>query len=274
MKTLTIDKLAAIILSVVFSVTAVAIAVPAIVVSVSVRESANTQPSEENRETLTDGGEAADEPSTAAPVETTKKSETKKPASTSSEFLTATDADFKALEALLNSNDTFISNHDCTSADASRDVLYKIAGVFGVYNKYFPDETSSANPYDNNYVPDPLNKYSQFGYESFSAAKVDYIAKNVFNTTIAHGDYESIYYYDGRVYAEFTATGKIYSEEAKINSKTRLSDGKYKVSLTITTTDFSDETGKDRPCEMIVALKNVNGKRLWSFYNVKYDPIS
>ena len=272
MKTLTIGKLAAIILSVVFSVTAVAIAVPAIVVSV--RESANTQPSEGNSETLTDGGEAADEPSTAAPVETTKKSETKKPASTSSEFLTATDADFKALVALLNSNDTFISNHDCTSADASRDVLYKIAGVFGVYNKYFPDETLSANPYDNNYVPDPLNKYSQFGYESFSAAKVDYIAKNVFNTTIAHGDYESIYYYDGRVYAEFTATGKIYSEEAKINSKTRLSDGKYKVSLTITTTDFGDETGKDRPCEMIVALKNVNGKRLWSFYNVKYDPIS
>ena len=53
MKTLTIGKLAAIILSVVFSVTAVAIAVPAIVVSV--RESANTQPSEENREALTDG---------------------------------------------------------------------------------------------------------------------------------------------------------------------------------------------------------------------------
>lgn len=76
MKTLTIGKLAAIILSVVFSVTAVAIAVPAIVVSV--RESANTQPSEENREALT-GGEAADEPSTAAPVETTKKSETKSP---------------------------------------------------------------------------------------------------------------------------------------------------------------------------------------------------
>ena len=68
MKTLTIGKLAAIILSVVFSVTAVAIAVPAIVVSV--RESANTQPSEENSEALTDGGEAADEPSTAAPVET------------------------------------------------------------------------------------------------------------------------------------------------------------------------------------------------------------
>lgn len=272
MKTLTIGKLAAIILSVVFSVTAVAIAVPAIVVSV--RESANTQPSEENSEALTDGGEATDEPSTAASVEITKKSETKKPASTSAEFLTATDADFKALEALLNSNDTFISNHDCTSADASREVLYKIAWVFGVYNKYFPDKASSANPYDDNYVPDPLNKYSQSGYESFPAAKVDYIAKNVFNTTIAHGDYESIYYYDGRVYAEFTAAGKVYSEEAKINSKTRLSDGKYKVSLTITTTDFGDETGKDRPCEMIVALKNVNGKRLWSFYNVKYDPIS
>ena len=68
MKTLTIGKLAAIILSVVFSVTAVAIAVPAIVVSV--RESANTQPSEGSSEALTDGGEAADEPSTAAPVET------------------------------------------------------------------------------------------------------------------------------------------------------------------------------------------------------------
>lgn len=128
MKTLTIGKLAAIILSVVFSVTAVAIAVPAIVVSV--RESANTQPSEGNSETLTDGGEAADEPSTAASVETTKKSETKKPASTSSEILTATDADFKALEALLNSNDTlfrittaqarmqagrfFIKSHGCS----------------------------------------------------------------------------------------------------------------------------------------------------------------
>ena len=60
MKTLTIGKLAAIILSVVFSVTAVAIAVPAIVVSV--RESANTQPSEENREALTGGGEAAGNP--------------------------------------------------------------------------------------------------------------------------------------------------------------------------------------------------------------------
>ena len=56
MKTLTMGKLAAIILSVVFSVTAVAIAVPAIVVSV--RESANTQPSERNSETLTDCGRA------------------------------------------------------------------------------------------------------------------------------------------------------------------------------------------------------------------------
>lgn len=267
MKTLTIGKLIAIILSVVFSVTAVAIAVPAIVVSV--RESANTQPSEENREALTDGGEAADEPSMAASVETTKKPETKKPASTSSEFLTATDKDFKALESLLNSNDTFISDHDCTSADAGREVLYRIAGLFGVYNEYFSDRAPTANPYNDSYVPDPLNKYSQFGYDSFPAENVDYIAKNVFNVTIAHGDYESIYYYDGRVYAEFTAAGKVYSETAKINSKTRLSDGKYKVSLTITTTDFGDETGKDSPCEMIVALKNLNGKRVWSFYSVK-----
>lgn len=265
MKTLTIGKLAALILSIVFSVTAVAIAVPAVVVSV--REAENTQTTEENGETLTDSGEASDEPSkaAAAPVETTKKPAAKKAAS-SSEFLVATDADFNALEKLLQSNDTFTANYDCTSSEAGERVLYRIAGLFGVYDKYFSDSVWMAKPNDN-YIPDPLNKYSEWGYKSYPAANVDYIAKNIFNTTIEHREYRSIYYYDGRVYAEDTVGGKETIETPYVTSWSLRSDGKYDVNVTIDIDDFIKI--KKVPCKMTVALKNLDGKRVWSFYQVE-----
>ncbi len=184
------------------------------------------------------------------------------------DLLEATDAELRQLAQI---NQYFTStNFDYRICDPKCGMQDYVLGIIVyLYYGYFSFDNSADVEYGSRTnVPDPLNRFTYSGnryeYMKVPADKADWVLKNILNLepdrTINNDD---IYYKDGYYYRYCPAVGDGCSDYKYVSSE-KLSDGRYKVILQ----PYYDKNYDFEKRELIVGLKNIDGKRVWSYYSV------
>lgn len=224
---------------------------------------------------------------TEAPTEKTEKTKSRTSESatkkSSSRFLEPTSSDFDTLVnkyyhwVCVNFYKDYFSfdSSTCSVKDAIDKMISPMIPSFGLFDNYFGFDnkySESISAY-NSPTRDPKNKVAEnldvfyanpdkywMGCVKIDAEKVDWLMKNILNVTPDHNYVSNdSYYYDGYYYCA-TGQGGDGCNVPTVSGKERLSDGKYKMTFNY---------GNNHSTEIVVALKNIDGKREWSFYNIK-----
>ncbi len=133
-----------------------------------------------------------------------------------------------------------------------------------IYRDIFGDNETPENRADHTSA-DPLNRIG-YEYETYSADNLDWIIKNVFNTTPNHEYGEICYYYGDKFYNPFNLTGG-GGEGFEYVSKDKNSDGTFTV---VAKTVNNEWVGNYLHLFTVNAgVKNVDGKRIWSFNEIE-----
>ncbi len=200
--------------------------------------------------------------------------------------LVATDADFANLEALLHSviNCEIGLIYNSTDSDAYQTVLKYLFGDFGLAPLYYHIFNESAeyvwasnSNFDNSPDSkiDPLKKFGRnYSYGVVSADKLDWIIKNIFNVepdrnraTLYYGDYCTGYYYNNNYYFTCGDGGFIGYAPPEISESVQNGDGSYSVTYDLYYEyDYAEYDGTQ---EAVCVLKDINGKRQWTFTSIK-----
>lgn len=212
------------------------------------------------------------------------KAESSESGDNKNQFLVATEKDFKKLGvefldqyAWLYYSGEILHTCNFEKMDAKTffDKVFSIgSGWSPIYEYYFGEIKSieysaKADPKGRFKVAQGEENDNNTGcYFKYSAEKVDWIIKNVFNITpnrkCKFTDTRN-YYYDGYYYIAENGGygGGLYSY--RIKSHRQLSDGKYELDLEI---KYYDNNKVADAGKIIAALKNIDGKRVWSFYSM------
>ncbi len=188
--------------------------------------------------------------------------------------------------------------YNCKSDDALGCAMYIIwngrMGVYGMdidmdFEVYFDGAGCNQDGETCAYVPDPEHKFENDpGYIKFRADQVDFVLKEIFCVepdrakTSEDFDIESYddmfryYYYDGYYYYCYDEGGG-GDNPPEVIDYTRQSDGSYIVKLSsyheeYVTDYLTGEIDEDyiyTIYEASVALKELDGKRVWSFSYIK-----
>lgn len=192
------------------------------------------------------------------------------------EFLEATDADFKHLEEVAELF-LFNNNFDCEKNDMG----YAVSAVMDFFINLYPDYTGENVEIDFDNI-DPLKRVTKeqsssedyydanwSGFSRAKAEKVEWIIKNILNIEIDR-NYQSnkTYYHDGYYYCDNAIGGMEELYIHKVDSSEKLDDGKYKIKLKLYVQSYDNNPKYFGEEELIAALKNIDGKREWSFYKI------
>ena len=214
------------------------------------------------------------------------------------EFLEATEDEIRDIE-----NDDVVwgycgdfdkVNYDCKTDDMEM-VLSNFIIIDGC-GINFPDYIETLRP-ENVNVPDPRKCFLQVGpfsndqdyyYIYASASQIDWVAKNIFNVKSTDFNEHKRYYenngekvevlssykYGDYYYAEAPAKGFIPQYYYKVSSYNRLPDGKYEILLDRVKSEYANDyaTEKKNASKIIAGLKDIDGKRVWSYYKIVGNP--
>ena len=212
------------------------------------------------------------------------------------EFLEATEDEIRIIE-----NDDLIKgycgdfdevNYDCETDDMEM-VLSNFVFIYGCGINNF-NHIEVLQP-ENNKEPDPRKCFAQvfdnqvyYYYDYVSASQVDWVAKNIFNVKSTDFNEHKSYYENGEENVEFIAFykyGDYYYSIApakgftptyyyKVSSYNRLPDGKYEILLDRVKSEYASDlsTEKKNASKIIAGLKNIDGKRVWSYYKIVGNP--
>ena len=212
------------------------------------------------------------------------------------EFLEATEDEIRNIE-----NDEVVwgycgdfdeVNYDCETDDMEM-VLSNFIIIDGC-GINFQEYIEVLRP-ENGKEPDPRKCFAQvfdnqvyYYYEYASASQVDWVAKNIFNVKSTDFNEHKRYYdndgeevevlssykYGDYYYAEAPAKGFIPQYDYKVSSYNRLPDGKYEILLDRVKSEYASDlsTEKKNASKIIAGLKNIDGKRVWSYYKIVGNP--
>jgi len=196
---------------------------------------------------------------------------------TSESFLTANDDDFKQLEDFISYcwpyGEPKFSFKTTKAEDVLNYVITDICDLTFVYYHFFGPkyDTFEDVRIDSFNGKDPLGRYNIFNWEGclkLPSQNVDWILENIFNVKPDHTiNSDESYYHDGYYYRLYGGGGGP-GFSAKIEKATRLSDGKYRI---ICFREHEpDAYAQSFTNELIVALKEIDGKKYWSFYEISH----
>ncbi len=220
-------------------------------------------------------------------TEKTKKTE-KSEKTNNSQFLSASESDFNNLTKKYWYWISRFESFDCskTSAkDAVEKYIMPSIPSFGLFEAYYGRDTyeiiHAYEPLIDKVRPpkDPKNRVADdseiwaessgkywYSYVKVEASKIDWLMKNILNVTPDHNYVsDNSYYYNGYYYCG-CGQGGDGGFEPVITSKKQLSDGKYNLTLLYKSPDSSEVFAKT---SLTVALKEIDGKKEWSFYVIK-----
>lgn len=179
---------------------------------------------------------------------------------------------------------------DVNSPDAVTRAYNYVSGFCGISNVYCyfynwdqdMDAFEAKTGMGDFAQPDPLKMFKNNPvYYRYSADKIDWIIENVFNlkpdrsfSRCDDENYVFYYYYGDYFYIGGGYAGDI-GFEYKVENKTELDDGKYKVEIYgynnyISEEDVNYGTLSNYYIVATVALKEVDGRRFWSFYSYEW----
>ncbi len=158
---------------------------------------------------------------------------------------------------------------DCTKASAE-DYLNKAfhLGIEPVYRYLF----GYVEAKDSTKEPDPkgiMNKENaEFGYYVYDTDKLKFICENVYNIEFKeiNGCYYSENYFQNDKYYCNAGCGEGGFTQFEYKNPVSLGNGKYEVEIWTVVGEFNLKAYK--AATATVALKNIDGKRIWSFYSV------
>ena len=177
-------------------------------------------------------------------------------------------------------------NYETSSMEMVLDhFIVHLGGTF-----MYPEYTKETK-YEGN-TPDPMNyfdakEYDIYKYTYYIAEKenVDWVAKNIFNINNFDCDkleYESnngdkivqCYLYNGKYYSSYLMCGYEPEFEYKVSGYKKLSDGKYEVYFDKIVSEWAARSLEDQPNALTITagLKNIDGKRVWSYYKIVGNP--
>lgn len=215
------------------------------------------------------------------------------------QFLEATEQEIKDIEngPLVfrywgNLDEVSYDSETATMSDALRIFITDFFGSFR-FREYIHERISksgSEDPlryFDYSYFDGTETVHSWKPYYYASKEEVDWVAKNLLNVKSmdfekyinkTHDsedkDYVQIYYHNGNYYSRHRDSGYTPVFEYKVSGHKRLADGKYEVYLDRKYTDLATEEEKQKYPEkekvvtLVAALKELHGKRVWSYYKV------
>lgn len=190
---------------------------------------------------------------TTTKPQTTKKPEktTAKPVSGNGEFLTPGSGDWNKCKRFL---DMFYSNYNSSAGNATSMMYLNFLNAY-ITRKHYEDvfSSSTAEYFSGS---DPLGKTTN-GYIRYPAGNIDLIIREVFNTSPDRSRSSKQFYYHGDYFYWLSLGGNWEVDDYNL-SYTQRSDGKYDVVM----------QGSSRTITATVALKNINGRRVWSVYSI------
>lgn len=195
-----------------------------------------------------------------------------------SKFIEPTQADFEKLDTICSRwfEGGYYDYQTCTVPEAMEFIVKAPVDIMLLWD-FCNDCTEHINKNDPS-VADILKKftfdYQGVGYDELlkvPADRVDVIVNEVLNLK-ADRNYRSenrlSCYLDGYYYWVFAGIGD-YCPPHKVDSYEKLSDGRYKIKIKIE----MPNDGDSYYIEVIAALKNVDGERLWSFYKISREKL-
>ena len=173
-------------------------------------------------------------------------------------YLEATDDDFAELLKIDDlwlsekSGEFGYSDFDCNTRTTKEAFENDIRGFcWDLYMTYFNEDTIINN--------------------SAPAENVEWIMKNILNMKNIDRNYQSdiSFYNDGFYYFSYTSNITIPAYHCEIQSKEKIENNKYKIVLN---NYIKSEGTLDTVTELVVGLKEIDSKRVWSFFSVKRTP--
>lgn len=187
--------------------------------------------------------------------------------STAGEYIDATSDDWNNLKLDLEKILTFCNKYNSSSDDAY-EVVLPVNCTEMIYSHYFDKAPKYA------YGDDPLGYFGESEYYIFNAENVDWIVSNVFNQSPDHNlKTKERYFYNGNYYVIFYPSSCPIVDIAIRGTGSHTADG-YTVILSKTMYNGEgygavDEPGSRYSVTVQVELKEIDGKKVWSFFSIK-----
>ncbi|MBR5496383.1 MAG: hypothetical protein IKV76_00195 [Clostridia bacterium] len=205
---------------------------------------------------------------TTLPVTSTQNVQTET-TTTSTFYHDASSGDWEKLEDDLNTILTFCGEYN-SSSDNAYEVVLPVNCTEMIYSHYFDTEPEYA------YGNDPLGYFEESEYYIFDGENVDWIIANVFNQTPDHNlKTKDRYFYNGNYYAVFYPSSCPITEVSVVG-KEKQADGSYNLDLKEISYigegyGSEDEVSYTYSGTAKATLKNIDGKKVWSFFTIKMD---
>ncbi len=132
-------------------------------------------------------------------------------------------------------------------------------GISALYEYYFGESEIVEREPD-----DPW----RYGYAKYPADKINWIAVNVLNLRAPDPEKAE----NGFYCSDITYVDMHYWMEARITGTERLEDGKYRFTVAFQGMDFSNRYSIENTGTLIAAIKELDGRRFWSFYSYHAEP--
>ena len=209
-------------------------------------------------------------------------------------YLTPTDGDFEALgtdhypyQSFINMlAPSFLVNKPMSDREHAVDFhcedldgqwLYRYLFNFGwsfLYEYYFGEP--EIEDYYLNGEPDPFPEIGDKRYYVYSEKDILWIAEHVLNMTRPFNREDFLRegvsaYRDGYYYLAAAATELDTGIWAQIAEKEDLGDGKYRITVDYILDAYDMRRDVDGQGTLVVALKEVDGRRVWSLYSYEAD---
>lgn len=198
-------------------------------------------------------------------------------------FLAATNDDMNDLKEKITALSYYLLDYDCTEYDAKSAIEDIIAcgNGTGLIWTYFSGTIADVSVYDDS-VESIVNKFG--GLDSIKnlysqvrvmpAENVDWILENVLNIKPDRNYTSDVSCYDNDYYYRLQITAGDGGPAWEYADSERMTDGRYKIKIAEYVFDgdgASAQGGKSITgyYEMIAALKDVDGDRVWSVYSMK-----
>lgn len=257
-------------------VAAIAIVVVGIVIGIGIGKNGGSAP--ENGQGYVDNEDDSDniDESTEPEEDTTQTTEPE------IVYLEATNEDFDLMLIFASEMIYLTDEYNCTEDDANAVAVSGVTDLFS--NMYYicMEEYNFQEPYqswNNEGAVDPERRYTDEydGHIKYKASDVDWVVRNIYNVEPVMTEYFTddvntedgseycVWYRKGDYYySHLFASGRESGYKSEIISKERTDDGKYKIRLNVVERAF-DEQWPVGTYEVVVGLKEVDGKRVWSF---------
>ncbi|MBR2883430.1 MAG: hypothetical protein IKB93_01440 [Clostridia bacterium] len=179
----------------------------------------------------------------------------------------ATKSDWSVLEDTLECIMRYNGNYSYKSSDAYDWVLCHY-GDGHIYRNYFKSGV------DSGYGNDPSGYFKNDEYCIFDADNVDWIIENIFNQTPKHNlNKTDRYFHSNKYYSLFCPSGGPIAEY-EIEQYEKQKDKFYSVRVKqLIYPEFYETPEENIPqiayVTLHVALKNIDGKKYWSFYAIE-----